>query len=339
MLVRCMISVAVLSSACTFASDSTGSDEGPVSARGQVVDFQTRAAITTGTSVAISGLSPAPSVTLEGAAFTISDILPNSAFEVLAGAPAHWPTSSQVVVSLSGIDGLEVPVVSESFITGLATAFGVTPSAARGILLLHLVDPTGKPRAGVAAASFTVAGTAGPHFLDANLIAAATATASSSSGWAVFFDVPVGLAGLSQGLNAGVTVDMAAVPIAAGTVTVATAAVSDGAPVLPSHVRFATQIVPIFKTRGCQACHSGGGPGKDLGNLTLDGSAKLIYKELVEERPNTRVRIAAPETSMVLTMPSREEPPDRHPNVTFTGPRDPDYLKLLVWIREGALEN
>lgn len=48
------------------------------------------------------------------------------------------------------------------------------------------------------------------------------------------------------------------------------------------------------------------------------------------------MRTATPETSLVLTMPSRETPPDAHPNVTFTGPLDPDYLLLLVWIREGA---
>lgn len=339
MLARCMISAAIISSGCSFATNSTNSDEGPVSVQGRVVDFPSGAAVTNATGVTISGLSPAPAVNLKGAAFTIGDVLPNSAFEVLVAAPAHWPTSSGVVVSTSGIDGLDVPVVSESFVTGLATAFGVAPAGARGILLLHLVDASGKARAGVAAASFTVAGTNGPHFLDANMMAAASLTASSTSGWVVFFDVPAGLAGVSQALNAMTTVDMAAAPITAGTVTVATAVVSDGAPVLPSHVLFASQIVPIFQARGCQACHSGGGPGKDLGNLTLDGSSKLIYKELVEEKPNTRVRLAAPETSLVLTMPSREVPPDAHPNVTFTGPRDPDYLKLLVWIREGALEN
>ena len=70
---------------------------------------------------------------------------------------------------------------------------------------------------------------------------------------------------------------------------------------------------PDLKSRGCEACHAGGGPGKDLGNLTLDGSSKLIYKELVEEKPNTRVRLAALETSLGLTMPSREVPPDAHP--------------------------
>jgi hypothetical protein len=38
-------------------------------------------------------------------------------------------------------------------------------------------------------------------------------------------------------------------------------------------------------------------------------------------------------------MPSAENPPDSHPNITFTGPEDADYLKLLVWIREGAKNN
>jgi hypothetical protein len=53
----------------------------------------------------------------------------------------------------------------------------------------------------------------------------------------------------------------------------------------------------------------------------------------------TRVQLATPEMSLVLTMPSAETPPDNHPNVTFTGPQDPDYQKILAWIREGAKEN
>ncbi len=49
--------------------------------------------------------------------------------------------------------------------------------------------------------------------------------------------------------------------------------------------------------------------------------------------------IATPDTSLVLTMPSREQPPDRHPNVTFTSPFDPDYQLIRAWIAEGALQN
>jgi hypothetical protein len=155
----------------------------------------------------------------------------------------------------------------------------------------------------------------------------------------VFFEAPVGVATLHPAAAATVTIDMAASPLAAGAVTIAEAKVSDGALVLPTNVKFGAQIVPIFLARGCQACHSGNGPGKDLGGLTLDGSTNLIYKELVEERPGTRVRVQAPETSLVLTMPSREVPPDGHPTVVFASALDPDYLKLLVWIREGAHQN
>lgn len=339
MLTRCMVSAVIISAGCSFESDQVNPNGGSVAVSGQVVDFQTGAAIDAATSVAITGLLPAPKVDLNGASFTIGGVLSNSTFAVLATAPMHRPTYSQVVVTTAGVNDLEAPVVGEAYVTGLASAFGATLSGATGIVLLHLVDAAGKPRAGVAGVNFTIAGTNGPHFLDPNLMAAVGATASSTSGWVVFFDVPAGLTGLSQGLSATVTIDAPALPVAGGVVTIVEGTVSDGAPVLPSRVSFATQIVPIFEARGCASCHSGGGIGKDLGNLTLDGSTKLIYKELIEEKPNTRVRLAAPETSLVLTMPSFEDPPDAHPNVTFTGPRDPDYLKLLVWIREGALQN
>jgi hypothetical protein len=132
---------------------------------------------------------------------------------------------------------------------------------------------------------------------------------------------------------------MAASPVGAGAVTIANVKVTDGAPPpLPMNVSFSQQVFPIFTNRGCIACHSGNGAGRDLGGLTLDGSANLVHKELTEEDP-TRAHAANPETSLVLTMPSAESPPDGHPNVTFTGPTDPDYLKILVWLREGAKSN
>ena len=309
--------------------------------RGDVVDFQTGAALDVAASVTTSGLFPAPKVTSQGAAFTIEGIPGGSAFQILAAAPpSHRATfSPAVIVTTFDLVGVKAPSVSEAFLASLATAFGVTPSAAKGVLFVHLVDGAGKPRAGVAATNLLIMGASGPHFLDANLMPAPTATASSSSGWAVFFEVSVGVVSLGQPAAATVTLDMAESPLNAGTVTIADARVTDGAPVLPINVLFATQVVPIFRTRGCQNCHSGGGIGKDLGNLTLDGPSSNIYRELVEERPNTRVRLAMPETSLVLTMPSREDPPDGHPNVTFTSAHDPDYLTLLVWIREGAKQN
>ena len=106
---------------------------------------------------------------------------------------------------------------------------------------------------------------------------------------------------------------------------------------------FSSQVLPIFVKRGCVNCHADDGPGKELGGLTLKGPAAKVFPELtVEISPNfakTRVDKVTPGKSLVLTMPSAESPPDPHPNVTLTGPTDPDYLTLLAWIKEGAKNN
>jgi len=137
--------------------------------------------------------------------------------------------------------------------------------------------------------------------------------------------------------------EMALSPVAPAAATIADVKITDGANVLPTNVSFSQQVRPIFQLRGCEACHAGNGTGRDLGNLSLQGSASLIYRELVEELALTagpkRVDLQMPEQSLVLTMPSAEDPPDRHPNITFTGPNDPDYQLILVWIREGARNN
>ena len=72
-----------------------------------------------------------------------------------------------------------------------------------------------------------------------------------------------------------------------------------------------------------------------LGHIGQDGERLLDIDELAAKR----VDLAAPEMSLVLTMPSAENPPDRHPNVTYSGPNDRDYQLILVWIREGAKLN
>jgi hypothetical protein len=203
---------------------------------------------------------------------------------------------------------------------------------------MHLVGPDGTSKMNVAGSNLIVDGASTPHFLDATLHPS-TATTSSSSGWAVFFGVPAGTAQLGQAANATVTLSMDAEPIAAATVTIAEVTVTDGAPPsLPTNVSFSNDVIPIFTNRGCVACHSGNGPGKDLGGLQLDGGVPKVYSELTVENP-LRVQVATPEKSLVLTMPSPENPPDAHPNVTFTGSSDPDYEKILVWIREGAKMN
>ena len=334
-----------LTAACSFDGDDDGETPlgGALVVTGEVVDFKTGAAINTAASVTTSGLLPAPQVTTRGAEFTIEGIPENSAFQILASAPpAHRQTFSPVVVvTSSDKDGVKAPAVSEELLGQLATAFGVTPTAAKGVLFVRLVDSAGAPKTGVTAADIVLAGggAVGPKFLDANLAPAAAANATSASGWAVFFEVTPGAVSLATSTTATVTVDMATSPVQAGAVTLAEGVVTTGGTTLPTNVSFATTIFPMFANRGCVACHSGNGPGKELGGLKLDGSPNSAYKELVLEKPNTRVRTGEPESSLVLRYPSREDPPDRHPNITFASNRDPDYVRLLVWIREGAKDN
>jgi hypothetical protein len=322
--------------------DDGGPIGGALTVTGRVVDFETGDAITSAASVTTSGLSPAPTVTATGAEFTITNIPENSAFQVLAGAPpTHRATfSASIILTDADVDGVDAPAVSETYLADLATAFGVTPTAAKGVLFVKLVDQAGAGQANVPAGQIIVGGGAiGPKFLGADLAPQPNATQSSASGYAVFFEVPTGVVSLTAAAQPTVTLEMATSPINAGVVTLADAQVTQGAPQLPTNISFSQQIVPIFTSRGCIACHTGGGIGMELGGLKLDGGDASIYRELVEEKPGTRVNTATPEASWVLRLPSREDPPDRHPNVTFASDQDPDYVKLLVWIREGAKQN
>jgi hypothetical protein len=325
------------------SSDSVNSGGplgGSLTVTGTVLDFETMQPVAGEPMLETSGLNPPPQITTNGADFTLTDIPEISAFQVRAElSPTYRATISPTILAVkANVSGAKAWAVSENFLGTLATGFGVSPNASAGILLVHLVGPDGTPKQNIAGSNIVVTGGNGPHFLDATLHPS-TATTSSSSAWAVFFDVPAGTATLGQAANSTVTLAMDSEPIEAGTVTLANITVTDGAPpALPTNVSFANQIVPIFDNRGCVACHSGNGPGKDLGGLQLDGGTPKIYSELTQENP-LRVQTAMPEKSLVLTMPSAENPPDGHPNVTFTSPSDPDYQKLLVWIREGAKNN
>lgn len=317
---------------------------GSLTVSGDVYDFQTGAVVTGSATVSTTNLLPAPRITVQGASFVMEGVPENSAFQVLASVPpTHRATySASIEVTTANVDGVKAYAVSEQLLESLATGFGVTPSAAKGVLLMQLVDATGNPKAGVRASDIVLAGVTGasaPMFLDPAFAPLPAATESSASGIAVIFEVPPGVVSLGQAATATATLEMATSPVATGAVTIARVVVTDGMPqMLPTNVSFTQQVFPIFSARGCVACHSGGGPGKDLGGLMLDGGANLAHKELTQENP-ARAKPAAPEMSLVLTMPSAESPPDQHPNVTFTGPQDPDYQKLLVWIREGAKNN
>ncbi len=329
--------------ACGNSSPPGGPLGGALTVSGDVHDFQTGGTIAGDATVETSALLPPPMIDVSGSSFVINDVLENSAFQIVASVSGtHRPTyNATTEVTTNDLEGVKSMTVAEDMLASLATAFAVTPNDSMGIVFMQLVDGSGNPKANVASSNIVLTGVTGgaPKFLDGSLAAAPTLMASSTSGWVVIFNVPPGVVSIAQAVNPTATLAAPSSPVAANSVTLVRATVTDGmAPMLPTNISFANDIVPIFADRGCVACHSGGGPGKDLGGLQLDGGNTKIYRELVEEDP-TRAIPAMAEKSLVLTMPSPESPPDGHPNVTFTGPSDPDYIKLLVWIREGAKSN
>jgi hypothetical protein len=328
------------------ACGSDAQDEvlgGSLSVSGDVFDFQSGAGVSGDVTIGTSSLVPAPSITTSGASYVLDHVPENSAFQILAGVSGTYRATYNATTEVfdTDVDGVKSYTVSETLIASLVTAFGATPMETQGIVFMQLVDSSGAAKANVAASNIVLAGVTGiaPKFLDANLAAAPALTASSTSGWAVIFNVPPGVVTLGTAATATATLAAPSAPVAANTVTLIRATVTDGmAPALPTNISFANDVVPIFTARGCVACHSANGPGKDLGGLQLDGGVMKVYKELTMEDP-TRANPLMPEKSLVLTMPSAESPSDPHPNVTFTGPQDPDYIKILVWLREGAKNN
>ena len=330
---------------CTFTEGTVPEPlGGSLTVSGRIVDFKSGAPVAGTATISTSGLHPPPRITTNGTTFTIDVVPEYSVFHVLASVPpTHRATySPPIEVTNSDRDDVELVALSEQYISELAGTFSFTPSATRGTLMVQLRNSGGQPFAGITAAALSMtanAGQRGPYFLDANANPTTGMTATSASGWVVYFDVMPGVVGLEAAAGSGLTVDMPLSPINAGAVTIVRAKVTEGAVVAPTNVSFMNDVFPVFRARGCVGCHEkGNGIGRRLGDLTLNNDANLAYRELVEERL-TRVVVAAPDSSLLLTRPLREDPADVHPNVTFANTLDPDYQKIRAWIAEGAKPN
>src|SRR5690606_29057579 len=109
-------------------------------------------------------------------------------------------------------------------------------------------------------------------------------SATSASGFVVLFDVAPGLTALSASEAASYSLAMPDSPVAASAATYARLTVTPGQiDPLPQNVSFENDVAPIFITRGCVNCHDGGGIGKDLGGLHLNGAPEKMHRELTGE--------------------------------------------------------
>jgi hypothetical protein len=339
--------------ACSSDESGPGGEELPpgetasYSVSGKVLDLETGQAVAGSATVTVDGVSPAPTVSINGSDFVIDDIPANSAFHLLAGSPPAYRATYNAAVEVgeSDINGVELYVVREEYLAQLATAFNVSPTLGTGIIIARAVGQDGQPYEGLPGTEFDLpTNIQGPFFLDANLQPDAQLSSTSASGFVVFFDVEPGVASLAATDGASHQIAMATSPVAASAVTFATLTVVEGETIpLPQNVSFSNDVAPIFESRGCVNCHDGGGIGKDLGGLHLNGASEKMFKELTEEVSPSygvlRIDRVNPENSLLLTMPSFEDPADSHPFATFTGSDDPDYLIVLTWIKEGAKLN
>lgn len=317
-----------------------------LSVSGQVADFETAQTLTSSATMATAALVPPPNVSVQGATFTLDAVPPFSTFFLLAGSPPdHVLTyNAPMTVKDMPLSGVTAYSVSNAYLAKLRSAFGVNAQAGTSTLFVKAVDATGNAAAGIPGAALTLSttGMKGPYYVDANLQPTANATMTSASGWMVWFNVPAGTVKFTSGT--GYTVAASDTPTASDDVSLAVATVTKGTTTPGTMtISFQTQILPIFINRGCYNCHSGNGAGRRLGDLVLDGSPNKIYQALtIDISPTyntTRVNLGDPPKSLVLTMPSYENPPDPHPTVVFTSNTDPDYVKILTWIQQGAKNN
>jgi len=334
--------------ACGAGADETGDDDviATYTVNGTVRDFETGEPVSGAATVSTDGLSPSPNVSVQGASFTIQEVPPFSVFHILAGSPPNYRSTYNVATEVTDghVMDADIFVASETYLTSLATAFGV-PGGGSSVIIARVVDAGGAPAAGIPGTAFDLDDTiVGPYFLDAERLPAPGLSETSSSGYVVLFNAPAGVVNVRALADSGYSMVMPDAPVANTAATLTRITVTDADQVvLPVNVSFANDIVPIFSRRGCQVCHDGGGIGKDLGNLHLNGAREKMFRELAEEVSPThgilRVDRPNPDLSLMLTMPSREEPADAHPNVTFASADDPDYILIKVWIAEGALNN
>ncbi len=314
---------------------------------GQLAEFDTQKPLSGSATMATAALVPSPDVTVSGSSFSLANVPPYSTFFLIAGSPPdHALTyNAPTTVTDTDVSGVTAFVVSTSYLGKLRTALGVTAKAGTATVFVQALDASGKPETAIPGSSVLLgaSGVSGPFYLDATMQAAANATSTSASGWLVYFNVPAGTLKIA-GSN-GYTVQAADTPTVGDAVSLIAATITQGTAPMPppTNVSFQQTVMPIFINRGCYNCHSGNGDGRRLGDLVLDGAPMKVWTALVQTiSPNfgvTRVNLTDPPKSLVLTMPSYENPPDAHPTVVFTSSSDPDYVKILTWIKEGAKFN
>ena len=342
----CAVSLSLLTSVSCGGGGEEEEDT-TYNVTGTVIDYSTGQALSGTATITTEGIDPAPTIAIDGAKFTISEVPKNTTFTLVIGNNTEHQTKHTVMVGTANatIDPVHVP---QSYIDDLAGDVAVTPSLNQGIVIVQVVDLQGNPESGVGREQFDILGDLDAddiYFIDSDGTLNDGLDETQDNGKFVLFNVPPG------------SLEIAAVDLAKdkitfeATVTAGTTVVAD---LVFEPFSFAAHIVPFFSR--CSGCHRERTPERDpAANMSLVGTPSEIHGELMAdatepgERVNTSNGQAA--TSLLLRKPlspNEDGVPDDgiddgglpHTGGThYSGLNDTMYRTILAWIVDGAPNN
>lgn len=316
---------------------------------GKAKDYFTGAALAT-VAVESDGMEPQLNATTDSAGdFAFTTVPPGSVFYLSASRTNYRPTRGLPVRVEAMPVTADQAVVSVSDARRQYTTLGLPLAAGKAVVFADLLRRNGTPLIDVPIADIKLLDAAsapvglGPYVFGPNgdLVSNATLAVATDVGGRSrvgFLDVPPGQYTLSVTYTAGGGAPM--------TDTARVDAIADGASLARSGGdggtgpgtgarTFTADVYPRLQTAAngglaCANCHTAGGVAAVL---PFDGPIQATY-DAIRARPGVVV-LATPATSMLLTKPLYEDPPN-HPNATFLDVSDPDYIVILQWIEQGA---
>lgn len=336
------------------AGDSdAGADAGPVDpsvrVTGKAKDYFTGAALAT-VALDSEGMEPALSATTDATGdFAFETVAPGSVFYLIGTRTAYRPTRGEPVRVEDMAVVADQTLVSVADARRQYTSLGLPLVAGKAVVFAELLRRNGTPLVDVPVADVklvdalgaTVGSVAYVFGVNGDLVSSGTlavTTAVNGRSRVGFLDVPPGSYTLEVTYATGGGAPM--------TDRVPVETVADGASLVRTGEgggmgggggarTFTVDVYPRLQTAAngglaCANCHTTGGLAAIL---PFDGPVQATY-DAIMARPGVVVT-ATPETSLLLTKPLYEDPPN-HPNATFLDVNDPDYLIFLAWITQGA---
>jgi hypothetical protein len=271
-------------------------------------------------------------------------------------AQASWLTS---VNTTMGVDST----------TAFTCTFDATLQCVYALIVGQVLDDgshdaagAGVPVTGVSATDFTVVGgpdnvqwhKMGPYFLNANGTVGNNSTSQTKGLYVLYVEIPQTETGY-ESLHIEITAQTGTGDNAhyygpthtaayRGASTAITWADLRDTGIQPGggtggNVSFQGQIYPLFLPTaqggyGCQGCHTNQGGANPAGGLNLYGGADVAYQALNPTDNPTRVNLANPDQSLLLTKPLY--PSTNHPIFAWVSTQDPAYQLILNWIQQGG---